>query len=52
MTLAKARDMAATYRTEAKGGIDPIKQREKEKREAARNMHLLKDTPSTPLNRA
>jgi hypothetical protein len=43
VSLAKARDLAAHHRALAKGGIDPIKQRDKERREAARNMHLLAD---------
>jgi integrase len=43
VSLAKARDLAAQHRALAKSGIDPIKQRDKERREAARNMHLLAD---------
>lgn len=43
VTLAKAREMATHHRALAKSGIDPIKQREKERREAERNMHLLSD---------
>lgn len=43
VTLARARELAAQYRTLAKGGIDPIKQRAQERRAAARNMHLLAD---------
>lgn len=43
VTLARARDLAAQYRIMAKGGVDPIKQREKERREAERNLHILND---------
>jgi hypothetical protein len=43
VSLAKARELAAVHRALAKSGVDPIKQRDKERREAARNMHLLQD---------
>lgn len=43
VSLAKARDLAAQYRTLAKGGIDPIKHRAQERRAAVRNLHLLAD---------
>ena len=43
VTLKQAREKAAQCRNLLREGNDPIKQREKEKREAARNLHLLKD---------
>jgi integrase len=43
VSLAQARDMANKCRALAKRGIDPIKERQKQRREAERNMHLLRD---------
>ena len=43
VTLKDARALAAKWRGLAAAEIDPIKQREKERREALRNLHLLKD---------
>ncbi|MEO9875327.1 MAG: integrase arm-type DNA-binding domain-containing protein [Anderseniella sp.] len=43
VSLADARELAAEYRSLAAKGIDPIKYREHEKREAARGLHLLAD---------
>jgi hypothetical protein len=43
ISLKIARDMAAEARQMAKQGIDPIAQRQKERREAERNLHLLED---------
>ncbi len=41
--LKTARDLANEYRQQAKRGIDPIAQRQAERREAQRNLHLLED---------
>lgn len=43
VSLKAARDMAAEARQLTKRGIDPIGQREKERRDAERNLHLLED---------
>ena len=43
VSLADARKLAANYRGLAAQGIDPIKHRERERREAARNQNLLQD---------
>ena len=43
VSLAQAREMASDCRALAKQGIDPIKERQKQRREAERNMHLLRD---------
>lgn len=43
VTLKDARIAASKWRGLAAQEIDPIKQREKERREALRNLHLLKD---------
>lgn len=43
VTLRDARASAAKWRGMAAQEIDPIKQREKERREAVRNLHILKD---------
>jgi hypothetical protein len=43
VTLKDARALAAKWRGLAAAEIDPIKQREKERREALRHLHLLKD---------
>jgi len=43
VTLAEARRIAADARSLALTGQDPIRERERKRREAARNQHLLKD---------
>ena len=43
VSLKEVRQTAERWRSQLRDGNDPIKQREKEKREAARNLHLLKD---------
>ena len=43
VTLKDARTLAAKWRGLAAAEVDPIKQREKERRDALRNLHLLKD---------
>jgi integrase len=43
VTLKDARALAAKWRSMAAAEIDPIKQREKERREALRKLHVLKD---------
>ncbi|SMO69563.1 tyrosine-type recombinase/integrase [Paracoccus laeviglucosivorans] len=43
VSLAEARRKADDARAKVRAGLDPIKEREREKREAARNLHLLKD---------
>ncbi|MEO6300848.1 MAG: integrase arm-type DNA-binding domain-containing protein, partial [Paracoccaceae bacterium] len=43
LSLKDARDSAAKWRTLVAQEIDPIKQREKERREAVRNLHILND---------
>lgn len=43
VSLKDARAVAAKWRGLAAQDIDPIKQREKERREAVRNLHLLSD---------
>ena len=43
VSLKEVRQTAERWRAELRNGNDPIKQREKEKREAAGNLHLLKD---------
>ncbi|MGB3831195.1 MAG: integrase arm-type DNA-binding domain-containing protein [Mesorhizobium sp.] len=43
VSLKEAREAADTWRAVVRSGKDPIKEREREKREAARNIHLLKD---------
>ncbi len=43
VTLKEARDGADKWRAVVRAGKDPIKVREQEKRDAARNMHLLVD---------
>lgn len=46
VTLAKARETAGHWRTIAKTGDDPIKERERQRRETERNLHLLRDVAS------
>lgn len=41
--LGEARRLAEDARSKVRNGMDPIKERERERREAARNLHLLKD---------
>lgn len=43
VSLKEAREAASEHRKVVRQGMDPIKQRERERREAARNIHLLKD---------
>ncbi|MGK9053372.1 integrase arm-type DNA-binding domain-containing protein [Neorhizobium petrolearium] len=43
VSLKEARDEAARWRAVCRQGLDPIKERDRLKREAARNLHLLKD---------
>ncbi|EJF87634.1 hypothetical protein ME1_01003 [Bartonella vinsonii subsp. arupensis OK-94-513] len=43
VSLKKARELATQWRSVLHEGRDPIKEREKQKREAIRNLHYLKD---------
>ncbi|VDS07169.1 Prophage CP4-57 integrase [Paracoccus haematequi] len=43
VSLAEARKYAEAARAQVRGGLDPIKERQRERREAARNLHVLKD---------
>ncbi|MCB1466171.1 MAG: integrase arm-type DNA-binding domain-containing protein [Rhizobiaceae bacterium] len=43
VSLKEVRQVAEKWRSVVRAGKDPIKEREREKREAARNIHLLKD---------
>ncbi len=43
VSLKAAREMATEYRQQATRGIDPIAKREAEKREAIRNLHVVRD---------
>ena len=43
VSLKDARELAAKYRNLAKQGLDPIRERNKEKLEQFRNLHLLED---------
>lgn len=43
VSLKEARGSAEKWRAKVRDNQDPIKERERERREAARNMHLLKD---------
>lgn len=43
VSLAEARRKAESARTAVRDGLDPIKEREKSRREAARNLHVLND---------
>ncbi|CAK01485.1 tyrosine-type recombinase/integrase [Bartonella tribocorum] len=43
VSLKKARELANQWRSVLHEGRDPIKEREKQKREAMRNLHYLKD---------
>lgn len=51
VTLAEARRKAEDARTLTRFGKDPIKERVRQRREAARNLHLLKDVCSRTLLR-
>lgn len=43
VSLKKARDAARVCRDLVRAGLDPIKERDRERREAERQMHLLRD---------
>ncbi|WP_371731848.1 tyrosine-type recombinase/integrase [Ruegeria sp. HKCCA6707] len=43
VSLNEAREQAELWRTSVRKGLDPIKERERQRREDALNMHLLKD---------
>jgi len=43
VSLKEARDASERYRSLVRANKDPIKERERERRESARNIHLLKD---------
>lgn len=43
VSLKEAREEAAKWRAVARQGLDPIKERQRERRQAERNMHLLRD---------
>lgn len=43
VTLEKARESAAKWRAVVRQGMDPIKERERERRETERNLHILND---------
>ncbi len=43
VSLKEAREEADKWRASARSDKDPIKERDRQRREAARNMHLLKD---------
>lgn len=43
VSLKEAREAATKWRTMARQGLDPIKERQRERRQAERNMHLLRD---------
>lgn len=43
VTLKDARTLAEKWRSEAARGLDPVKERQRMRREQARNLHLLKD---------
>ncbi|WP_080111486.1 tyrosine-type recombinase/integrase [Brucella abortus] len=43
VSLKEAREAAEKWRAMVRSNIDPIKERERQKREAAHNLHLLKD---------
>jgi len=42
-SLKEVREVADTWRAVARQGLDPIKERERQRREAARNIHMLAD---------
>lgn len=43
VSLKEARESADRYRAMVRENVDPIKERERKKREAARNLHFLRD---------
>lgn len=43
VSLREARDAADAFRKVVRAGMDPIKERERERRKASKNIHLLKD---------
>lgn len=43
VSLKEARESAERWRATVRSGLDPISQREKQKREAVKRLHLLKD---------
>lgn len=43
VSLKEAREAATKWQTIARQGLDPIKERQRERRQAERNMHLLRD---------
>lgn len=43
VSLKEAREEAAKWRAVVRQGLDPIKERQRERRQAERNMHLLRD---------
>ena len=43
VSLAEARKHAEDARAKVRAGLDPIRERERERREKSRNLHLLKD---------
>lgn len=43
VSLKEARESAEKWRAKVRNNQDPIKERERERREAARNMHVLTD---------
>lgn len=43
VSLKEARDAAERWRGSVRSNLDPIKERERQRREAARNIHFLKD---------
>lgn len=43
VSLKEAREEAAKWRSVTRQGLDPIKERQRERRQAERNMHLLRD---------
>ncbi|HTJ59548.1 MAG TPA: Arm DNA-binding domain-containing protein, partial [Devosiaceae bacterium] len=43
VSLKEARDAAERWRAMVRSNLDPIKERERQRREAARNIHYLKD---------
>jgi len=43
VSLKEARTVADTWRGMVRQGLDPIKERDRQRREAARNIHMLRD---------
>jgi hypothetical protein len=46
VSLAESRRLAEEARSQVRAGLDPIKERERRRREAARNLHVLRDIAS------